>query len=240
MRGTALALALVAAAVALAGCDETSRAAPTTTTTTGDTAGDPNNYQVGQRVDGLVVRVDAGSVQVRSAAGEAPPVVAEELNYDDEKPRTRHRVDGGVLYLTATCPSGGARRCWVDYTVTVEDSVDLTIETGAGDIVVDGNTRSVEASTEAGNVRASGLAGSATASSEAGNVSLAFVSSPGHAEATSSAGDVTVRVPADVGYQVDARTGLGERAVEVPTSSGSQWFIRARTEVGDVSVLPAG
>lgn len=226
---------MAALALALAGCDEGG------IVTQGDTQGDVRNYEVGRRVDRLVVRADAGGVTVTGTEDERPPEVTERLHYDRRKPQTSHRIENGTLVLTATCPSRGARQCWVDYTITVERSVEVAAETGAGNIVVEDTVRPVEASADAGDVRATGLAGSsAIASSDAGGVLLEFASPPDKVDATTSAGDVTVRLPDGTSYAVEADTEVGERTVRVPADPGSARRVQVRSDVGDVSVLPRG
>ncbi|MQA85940.1 MAG: DUF4097 family beta strand repeat protein [Streptosporangiales bacterium] len=206
----------------------------------GDTQGDEKNYEVGGRIDRLVVRADAGDVKVTGTEGERTPAVTERLHYDTRKPRTTHKVENNTLVLTATCP-GGARRCWVDYAITVERSVQVTAETGAGDVVVENTSRPMEATADAGDVRATGLAGpSAVAGSDAGGVLLEFVSPPDQVDATTSAGDVTIRLPGGTSYAVEADTDVGDSTVDVPVDSGSAHRVRARSDVGDVSVLPRG
>lgn len=206
----------------------------------GDTRGDTRSYEVSSRIDRLVVRADAGAVEVTGTEEEAPPEVTERLHYDKRQPRTSHEIEGNTLVLTATCPSRGQRRCWVDYTITVERSVEVAAESGAGNVVVQDTSGSVEARTSAGDIRATGVTGpSVVAGSDAGSVVLEFTSAPDEVDATTSAGDVTVRLPGRTSYAVEADTEVGDRRVEVPVDSGSAHRVVLRSDVGDVSVLPA-
>lgn len=223
------------AAALTAACD-----AVTVSTSGAPTPKEVDSYEVDGAVDRLVVRADAGSVEVRGTDRDQPPAVTEELHHDGQKPRTSHRTESGTVTLTATCPSRGQHRCWVDYMITVGRKAELVLDTGAGDIDVQDAAGAVEVSTGAGDVRAGGLAASSvTARSGAGGVQLGFVAPPEAVDAVASAGDVTVRLPDGAAYAVDAGTDVGEQVVDVPTASDAGHRVRARSEAGDVSVLPA-
>jgi hypothetical protein len=74
--------------------------------------------------------------------------------------------------------------------------------------------------------------------SDAGLIDLTYGTPPRSVEATSDAGNVTIRLPAGT-YAVDATVWAGRRTVEVATDPASPYKITARSSAGSVEVIPA-
>lgn len=197
------------------------------------TAADP-----GLRV--LEVEIDAGTVEVIRGGDEVE--VVREVAGSWRPPEAASERLGDRLLLTGSCqPSFLQAECYTNYTVTVPDEVELVLTSSAGEILVDGGTGDVTATTSAGRVALTGLESDVVrASSSAGEVFLEFVEPPSSVDASTSTGRVEVVLPDDgTRYAVDASSSIGEASVAVPRDPGSEHRVTARTSVGEVVVRPA-
>lgn len=88
-----------------------------------------------------------------------------------------------------------------------------------------------------GSINATGLTSPAvTARASAGTITLAFTTPPANVDAQTQVGSVTVRLPANTAYAVDAGSQVGSAGVRVQQESGSAHRIRAYSQVGSVTV----
>ncbi|MFI9239240.1 hypothetical protein [Streptomyces sp. NPDC053079] len=213
---TRAALGLVTAAVGgtlLTGCGKTSE----------DTA----SYTVEGQVASLRVKSAGGSIELVGGSGNEVKVT-EKLRYSDDKPKTKHHVDNGVLTLTAPddCGGGGGfggSTCEVSYRVEIPKALAANLRSDGGGITVSG-----------------GVAGRLTARSDGGSITVGgFPAAPESVDVSSSGGDVTLRMPAEA-YAVDAATDGGSQKVDVKTDPASGHRIKARSDGGRVSVISVG
>ncbi|HEY1967134.1 MAG TPA: DUF4097 family beta strand repeat-containing protein [Pseudonocardia sp.] len=199
---------------------------------------DTNSYQISQRVDQLRLDGNAGAVKLTAADG--PITVTETARYSDDKPVTSHTVDGTTLTLTAQeCQRVRSinGRCEVEWEIHAPAGTNVTLRNGAGDITVTGFAGPVDARTSSGGVRGRQLtAKTVTAKSEAGDVELSFTQPPDQVDASSSAGDVEIKLPGGVGYDVRAHTSTGEPEVNVRQQDDSPHKIEAKTSAGSVQI----
>lgn len=220
-------MATVVATVLVAGCG----------------SGPEQRQDVTDRVDGAVdrVEVDSDAGSLRLVAGDRASV-AQDLRWTgDARPVVEHRLDGGVLRITARCPDDGGERCQAGLVVTVPAASSARAELAAGGIEVDGLTGDLDLRSSSGSVRGSGLGpGTVSAESKAGGVDLTFASAAPEVRAESSAGSVDVRLPVGPAYDVSAETTAGSTRVEVPDQPGAEHRVDARSSAGGVSVVPAG
>jgi hypothetical protein len=113
----------------------------------------------------------------------------------------------------------------------------LTATTDQGDVDLTGVAGSVTARTGQGQISGVGLsATSATLSSDQGGVDAVFRVAPRLVTASTQEGSVYLRLPPTVAYDVIAGTQMGSRSVSVPQSAGSQYVVKASTEMGSVTV----
>lgn len=168
-----------------------------------------------------------------------------------------HEVDGDTLRVTGGCDSRIFLGLWCksDVTITVPANAEVVahaaagsitatglsgataLESSAGDVVVSDHGGTLTAHSAAGSVRVDGLdAATAKVTSSAGDVEVRAVSPPRSLDAESSAGDVTVVLPDDVGYDVETDSSVGDATVDVPTMSGAPNEVRAFSSAGSVSV----
>lgn len=188
----------------------------------------------------LEVEVDAGTIEVLRGGREVE--VVREVSGSWRLPATSSERVGDRLVLTGTCSRDLLQnRCRTSYTLRVPDDVELVLTSSAGQVLVEGGTAPVTATTSAGQVTMTELASAVvSASSSAGQVSLAFTTPPEQVEATTSTGAVEVVVPDDgTTYDVQASSSVGASTVSVPVEPGASRRIVARTSVGAVEVRPA-
>jgi hypothetical protein len=168
----------------------------------------------------IVVTVDAGPVSLHGGAG--PDVTVRTTRYGStfREPDAHVRLDGGVLTVEADCAGAFAGGCHVADDLTVPPGIPVRVRTALGAIeAVDLDVPRFDAETGAGAVSAS------------------FVRPPSDVQATSSAGNIILRVP-DAGYAVDADTAAGSTRVAVVADPRAPRALTVRTAAGNVSVLP--
>lgn len=107
----------------------------------------------------------------------------------------------------------------------------------SGDVMVRGLSGQLELHVATGDISASGLTSQQVAATNRnGPVTLAFSKAPRSVKASSDIGDVTVKVPKDQDYKVQARSDTGQPSVSVPTSNESSYSIEATSGNGRVTV----
>lgn len=184
------------------------------------------------------VRLDAGDVEVRRAAGDEVEVsVTADGTW--REPWTVRERDGDTLLLSARCDTPLVfRRCDVSYAVEVPDGVDVDLEVSAGRVSVDGVDGEVLARSHAGEVELTDLRSARVdAASDVGRVAVTFAEPPASVRASSETGAVAVTLPArGEPYAVDATSDVGGTVVDVATDPDSPRSVVARTAVGHVSV----
>ncbi|MEU7133049.1 hypothetical protein [Streptomyces sp. NPDC046261] len=209
----ALGLAVVVGGALLSGCGKTSE--------------DTVSYTVDEQIASLKVKSAGGGIELVSGSGSGIKVT-EKLRYNNDKPKTRHSTQGGVLTLTApdSCGGGGGiggSTCEVSYRVEVPKALEASLMSDGGDITVSG-----------------GATGRLAVRSDGGGVTVGgFSAAPDLMDVNSSGGNVTLRVP-DGTYAVDASTDGGGQKVDVKTDPASHHKIKARTDGGRISVITAG
>jgi hypothetical protein len=212
-------------------------------------------YRVGEPVRTLVVHGHVGGIRV-SGDDTGEVSVTERIGFRDTAPATTHRVTAGVLTLDSRCPAHSG--CTVGYDITlpratavsVSDNVGtitlrslsgrVTAHTGVGDIDLVSVSGPVEVTGHAGQILGHDVSSPhAVAHLSAGRIDITFSAAPATLTAASTAGSVTLRVPAGVSYAVHASTRVGSTRVTVPSSPSSPRVITATVTTGAVTVEPA-
>ena len=226
MRKIAIALASVAL---LAGCDMI-----------GPEQREESGYDVTAAVVALTIRTGAGDIVV-TGSDRTGIHITETLRWrgpDSAKPRPEHPVNGETLDLGYTCDAVESN-CSVDYRVEVPRNVQVTLDSGAGDLTLRDLTGALKVTTGAGDVEATGIAATKTVvDTGAGDLKLAFATAPEQVDMESGSGDITLTVPGGP-YKLDVQTGAGDQQVTIPTDSASTRKITVKTGAGDVKVLTA-
>jgi len=212
------------------------------------------SYSVAGRVQILVVNAQVGGVHVQG--GDSGTVsVTEHITFEHTAPVTSHRAAAGTLVLDSKCPA--LETCSVGYDITVPRAMTVRVYDNVGTIRLDSLSGQVTAHTNAGDIdlssvsgpiEISGQAGSilgqdlssahATLRLSAGEIEVTFSAAPASITATATVGSVTLRVPGNVSYAVDASVSVGSILVSVPRNPASQHVITASTRTGSVTIQP--
>ncbi len=213
-----------------------------------------NSYSVAGPVRTLVVNAQAGGVRV-TGGGSGQVSVTEHITFEHTAPTTTHRVAAGTVILDSNCPA--LETCGVSYDITVPRAMTVRVHDDAGTIRLDSLSGQITAHTDAGDIdlssvsgaiEVSGNAGSilgqdlssarATLRMSAGDIDVTFSAAPATITATATAGSVTLQVPGNVSYAVNATALVGSIQVSVPRDPASQHVITASTRTGSVTIQP--
>ncbi|NED97340.1 DUF4097 domain-containing protein [Phytoactinopolyspora alkaliphila] len=209
-------------------------------------------------VSRVEVDVFAGNVEIIGGTSGRVHVAAAIDDGWVRSARVTHSVDGDTLRIDGDCrghdliPAFG---CRTDVTLTVPAGVDVvamsaggTVEarglhgaaqltSDAGDVVVAGHTGRLQAHSDAGDVLVTGLrAEDARITSSAGAVRVETLTPPRSLDAESSAGSVSVDLPAGTAYDVEAKSRTQAPDVSARTSHASPHKVRAFSSAGPVDV----
>jgi VCBS repeat-containing protein len=137
--------------------------------------------------------------------------------------------------------------------ITATGISDATLQTGGGNLTVDGLTGDVSLNTDgqngpfgAGNVAGTLAAQNITVDSGGGSVDLQLSTPPSNLNVTTEGGNVTLQLPGGYSYRVDNipetvdqidQSGPGQpSAITVTTSSSSQYRITVNADGGAVTI----
>jgi hypothetical protein len=202
--------------------------------------------------DAPTLHVDnfAGAVTIRAGEGDTIHVVA------TKKASSRSRLDRIEIEISER--DGGAiihtqkpntlNNVSVDIEITAPAGTRLDVDTGAGTLEVRGITGQIDAHSGAGTIEVRGAQGIARLDVGAGQI--IYEGAPeGECRFHTGAGEIVLRLPADLNAEVDLSTGLGNvnvdhrvdgrvsmRQVRGVIGDGSQASIYAHTGVGSIEV----
>lgn len=150
------------------------------------------------------------------------------------------RWDGNTLVLTPEASCGSSKAgCSIDYSLEVPDGTRITVDTGSGDVKLEGTLGVIAAKTGSGDVELDDLRStSVSASTGSGDIDLSLKSAPDSLTLRAGSGDVKVRMPREATYDVTTNTGSGDDEVTVDTSSDSVHKVRVDTGSGDIELAP--
>lgn len=209
-------------------------------------------YNVGQ---GALLEIDnfAGDVVVRSGeSGRMRILVTKRAASSNNLERITVDVrqqDGGVRLETSR-PGSIMANTSVAIEVFVPEDAQLDLRTGAGNIQVEGVLGETSAHTGAGNVQVREAAAPVTLSTGAGDVN--YEGQPrGECTFNTGAGNITLRLPADLSATLVLDTGIGDISlggfdvsgdtsgthVEGTIGAGEQATITADTGVGNITLI---
>ena len=208
-------------------------------------------YPVGQAPT-LVVDNFAGDVTVRTGEdGRIRAIVTKRATNSDSlqriDPEFIQMADG--LRIRISRPGGMVSNVSANLEIFVPADAQLQLDTGAGNVQVDGVTGEISAHTGAGNVEVRGAAAPVALNTGAGNVD--YAGQPGGTCTFSTgAGNISLQLPADLNAQIDLNTGIGNISlggfnvvgdtsgtdVQGTIGSGEGATIEANTGVGNISL----
>jgi hypothetical protein len=204
----------------------------------------------------VVVRTNSGSVNVVGDSRSGPVAIEARPSYQRVAPVLSRKVTGGVLTVSALCPSRSVRQlCAVTLQLSLPPGIPVTASTNLGSVGINNMTGAVKATDNLGPIALFGLAGPVTAtdnlgairgydlrsrhvtmSDQLGAIGVSFASVPDLVQATDQNGSVTIAVPTSTTYRVAAHAQLGLVTISVPQSSSSLHVIMASSQLGSVTV----
>jgi DUF4097 and DUF4098 domain-containing protein YvlB len=217
----------------------------------------------------LTVDNFAGNVTVRAGEAGTIRVVAVKRaasEGDLRRIEVRMRKRDGGLEITTDKPSG-LQTAWVALEITAPRRTRVDLNTGGGNVSVSGLDGRVEMDTAGGNIELSDASGEihmetgggkidiSNASGEidarTGGGSIAYQGTPqGSFRFDTGAGDIRLRLPAELNVKVDLDTGTGEIDVDWPVDgqvskrrvrgtigSGDEGEIEAHAGAGNIDLI---
>jgi Putative adhesin len=190
-------------------------------------------------VNRIVVDLGEGRLSVRP--GDAGVTVDRHLSWSWIRPSTTEQWDGQTLNIHAVCgsrePPSVAVNCRTDYALTVPPEAELDVRTRDGDIRVDGVHGHLQLASSSGGIAVTGTAGTVSARTGKGAVRLVFERPPVSAEAFSETGSVTMVVPRDGRYRIQATADFDRRisVAVVPDPDGPS-LLSAGTGTGTIRI----
>ncbi len=191
------------------------------------------------------LEIDAGDGDIRVVARPGDAVTySSSLKWIGRRPSVEVSAGGDQLRLKSSCPSVllGAElpifsRCDVDLVVGVPPATDVRIDSGSGDIALEGLNGTVSIDSGTGPIMATELGSpTLTIDSGTGDVTAAFRTRPTSVRVDSGTGDITVRVPSGP-YAVNADSGVGSVSLRgVVNDPGADSRLSFDSGVGDIQV----
>jgi hypothetical protein len=180
------------------------------------------------------------------------------MRFSGRKPMVEERADASGARITIHCPAVPKPVCAISYQIAVPDSyvVDLhassggidvralimerlRIEVSSGSTHLEDLTGPVEITSSSGSITGARLGvAEFTARVASGRTNLDFDIPPQRVNVAASSGAVTIRLPAEGAYDVEANSGSGTEEIQVPTDPASERRVTVSTSSGKVEVLP--
>ncbi|MFI6795263.1 DUF4097 family beta strand repeat-containing protein [Streptosporangium canum] len=219
---------LLATAALLAGCGLQNIGRPANQATL--------DYEVKEKVGGLVLVGGSGDIVITEAAGSVVKV-RETLRWSSDKPTTKHEVEGDDLVMTYDCPNA-VDNCSVAYTVEVPRGMRVEVETGSGDLHLRALGNPIKAKVGSGDLEGTGLTGAEIkVEAGSGDTTLKYATVPDSIGLVGGSGTAELILPGGP-YNVDAKAKTGEATVSVKSDQNSPHKVVVRTGSGDISLLP--
>lgn len=218
------------------------------------------------KVTEIAMRGSSGDVTVHTAAGTETTIKRVVQHSSDPGPS--YRLDGTVLRIDTSCGPD----CTVSYDIQAPAGVAVTggltsgdvrltdvksaaVTLTSGDIVINGATAGVKATSgsgdmtvtggkgpvtleaRSGDVRAVDLTGPVNARTDSGDIEVRLIA-PASVTVQAGSGDVRVTVPSGA-YRVRADTGSGDASVGIADDPSATNVLDVRTGSGDVTLTSA-
>lgn len=191
------------------------------------------------------------TVKHTEGSGEAKVVVHQR----EDRVIVKIDENDAMLNIDTTCREKNDPKCRAHITVFVAPGTGLNLATAVGEITVDQPSGPLQARTDVGAITLTRPTGRVDAETGVGDITVrnaragryrmvadvgaVFMSARTEVaslDASTGTGNIEIVLPqSDAKYQIAARTGLGNRSVDVSTEQGGA-PIRAEAGVGDVTV----
>lgn len=193
--------------------------------------GAARTYTVTTPVRALVVTTsaDGGTITITGSQRSTVQITVQ-ASYFTAPPHLEQSLSRGTLTLGYTCAD-----CGVSYDIKVPRGIRVDATVYRGDLTLSSLSGDVTAYTGTGNLTGTNLScESAAFRDDIGGISVSYSSPPALLRASGSGASITIRVPADVAYDVHA-TGAD---VAVRVSRTSAHVIDAQSGTGAIRILP--
>jgi hypothetical protein len=194
-------------------------------------------YTISSPVSTLQVNEAKGTITVTGSQRSTISVI-ERVTFHGSPPTMVRNLTGKTVTLQeAEC--SGEPLCVVTYDIQVPRGLDVSVQS-EGNIRLSSLSGSVAALAGRGDITADGLSSrNAGFTAVLGAINAVFTAVPALVVAGASAGDITIRVPGTVSYQVNTQPGTRKARVSVPQSFSSRHVIDASSNEGDVVIAPS-
>ncbi|MFB4277023.1 MULTISPECIES: DUF4097 family beta strand repeat-containing protein [unclassified Nonomuraea] len=206
----------------------------------GPTEQDTASYDVTDKVAGLQVQADSGTVEVVES-DRAGIHVTERLTWRKNKPETRHEVRGDTLELGFDCPTtwglaAAATSCDVSYQVEVPKGLRVKVGSDSGDLVLRDLSGELEATSDSGAIEASGLTvRQVVTKTDSGDMTLTFAGQPDKVTTATDSGRTEIHVPQGP-YNIVAKTDSGNKDISAAGDPSARRSIEMSSDSGDFEV----
>ena len=114
---------------------------------------------------------------------------------------------------------------------------DVDLGSGVGDIRLEGSATEADIETSVGDITARDFSveGALTVTSSTGDVTLSLEDVPESLEVSSNVGDQNITIP-DGSYRVETESGVGDISIAVDNDSDASTLLRFTSSVGDITV----
>jgi hypothetical protein len=209
-------------------------------------------------VERLRVKGDSGDIKVVGEQRDDVQVIVHRT-WSLAEPKIEQRFEHGELTLRNGCSflgTFGPQGCGTEFELRVPAGLSLDVRGSSGDVSATGLTGDAYVGTSSGdvtvldasgplrvgassgNVKVEGYGGGdVTAHASSGDVVVRARTAPRRIEAIADSGDVTVAVPGDRAYDVNAEASSGSTSVGVERASRSPYAVEARASSGDVAIV---
>lgn len=187
----------------------------------------------------LDVENDVGDVRVRVAEPGESPKVTSTVEWGLREPTSSVDVSGSTATLRGQCPQGFITVCSTDWLVVVPEGTAIDIEQGVGAVGVEEATGELDIEAGVGDVEVS-EARSQEIDIElgVGSVRVESVEPPRGMHVRVGVGDLSVRLPDTVAYDIETDGGAGEVNNALGSTPGADRRIHLETGVGSLTVEP--
>jgi hypothetical protein len=197
-----------------------------------------SSYTVSSPVSTLQVHAGPGTITV-SGGQRSTVSVSERVTFHGSPPTMIRNLTGKTVTLEEYQCSGEPL-CVVSYDIRVPRGVAVSVQS-EGKIRLSSLAGSVTATSTFGPITADGLTSSdASFLSNMGTIDAVFTTPPMTVHAAGARGDITIRVPGTVSYQVNIPPwSRGTTIISVPQSFLSRHVIDAGSDEGTVMIAPS-
>lgn len=182
----------------------------------------------------------SGDIRVRAAEPGESPGVTSTVEWGLRKPTTSVESSGGTATLRGGCPEGIATVCSTEWVVVVPAGTGVDIEHGVGDVSVEGTEGEVAIEAGIGDIELSEVAAERVdVDLGVGAVRIESVEPPSSVRANVGVGDLSVRLPHTVTYDIRTRAGVGEANSALGSDPASPRTVTLENGVGQITVEPS-